>query len=448
MTTAPPGRSPGLCPALIGFAAAVLIVVLAILLPRLFAWQVNAETFAPLHADWKPRVGPGTIPSVAIAIAALIFAPRLARSLRWRWLLVGSFVVGLAWMLSLAFVDGVAGVAGILVKPHEELNTAHQVTNISVMLHEFISRIPLHAPHNWQVQVAGHPPGALLFFVLLVHLGLGSGFAAGMVVTVLAATIPVAVLLTLRRLGAGAGARVAAPFLVLAPAAIWESVSGDAVFATVSTWGLCALAFAATARGWRRIVPWSVLAGLLLGYTLFLSYGLVLIAIAALAILVLARSWRPIPIVIVVIAAITLGFAAAGFEWWKAYPVLSQRYFDGIASVRPYSYWVWADFACLAISAGPVVGSAVAISLARVRSWRAEPVELRPIILLTLAGLAMVLLADVSGMSKAEVERIWLPFIPWLLVGTALLPPRWMRIALTGQLAVALLVEHLLHINW
>ncbi len=448
MTSAPPGRSAGLRPAVIGFAVAVVLVILAILLPRLFDWQVNAETFAPLHADWMPRVGPGTVPAVAIAVAALIFAPRLARTLRWRWLLLGSFVVGLAWMLSLAFVDGVAGVSGILVKPHEELNTAHQVTSISAMLHEFISRIPLHSPHNWQVQVAGHPPGALLFFVLLVHVGLGSGFAAGMAVTVLAATIPVAVLVTLRRLGAGAGARVAAPFLVLAPAAIWESVSGDAVFATVSTWGLCALAFAATARGWRRVAPWSVVAGLLLGYTVFLSYGLVLIAIAALAILLLARSWRPIPIVLAVIAAITFGFAAAGFEWWKAYPVLSQRYFDGIASVRPYSYWVWADFACLAISAGPVVGSAVGVSLVRMRSWRAEPPEFRPIVLLTLAGLLMVVLADVSGMSKAEVERIWLPFIPWLLVGTALLPPRWARVALAGQLAVALLVEHLLHINW
>jgi hypothetical protein len=152
--------------------------------------------------------------------------------------------------------------------------------------------------------------------------------------------------------------------------------------------------------------------------------------------------------VLVVVLLIALGFAATGFEWWRAYPILSQRYFDGIASVRPYTYWVWADFACLAISAGPLVGSAVSVALVRARSWRTESVELRPIILLTLAGLAMVVLADVSGMSKAEVERIWLPFVPWLLVGTALLPRRWMRYALALQLAVALLVEHLLHINW
>jgi hypothetical protein len=298
------------------------------------------------------------------------------------------------------------------------------------------------------VQVAGHPPGALLFFVLLVHLGLGSGFAAGMVVTVLAATIPLAVLLALRRLGAEVGARAAAPFLVLAPAAIWEAVSGDAVFAAVSAWGLCALAFAATAHGWRRIAPWSVLAGILLGYTVFLSYGLVLVALIALAILFVAKSWRPIPVVMGVVLVIVLGFAAAGFEWWRAYPVLTQRYFAGIASIRPYSYWVWGDLAALVISAGPVVGSSIAASLSRVRSWRTESPDLRPIVLLTVASLAAILLADVSGMSKAEVERIWLPFIPWLLVGTALLPARWVRIVLALQVAVALTVEHLLHIVW
>jgi hypothetical protein len=167
-----------------------------------------------------------------------------------------------------------------------------------------------------------------------------------------------------------------------------------------------------------------------------------------LAILFLARSWRPIPIVVAIVAMIVLAFALSGFEWWRAYPVLTKRYYDGIASTRPYSYWVWGDLAALALSAGPVVGSAVAASLVRVRHWRTETPAIRPIILLTLAGLAMVLLADVSGMSKAEVERIWLPFIPWLLVGTALVPSRWIRIVLALQLVVALALQHLLYFPW
>jgi hypothetical protein len=345
-------------------------------------------------------------------------------------------------------VDGANGISAVLVQPHEYLVTARGVTNIGSMLHEFISRIPLHSAHNWTVQVAGHPPGALLFFVLLVHIGLGSGFAAGMAVTVIAATIPLAVLLTLRRLGAEVGARAAAPFLVLAPAAIWEAVSGDAVFAAVAAWGLFALACAATSAGWPRIIGWSLLSGALLGYCLFLSYGLVLLAILALAVLLIARSWRPIPVVLGVVAVIVIAFAAAGFEWWKAYPVLSQRYYAGIASIRPYSYWVWGDFACLVISAGPVVGSAIGASLSRVRGLRRELPDLRPIVLLTVAGFLTVLIADLSGMSKAEVERIWLPFIPWMLVGVALLPARWVRLVFALQLAVALTVQHLLHIVW
>jgi hypothetical protein len=59
-----------------------------------------------------------------------------------------------------------------------------------------------------------------------------------------------------------------------------------------------------------------------------------------------------------------------------------------------------------------------------------------------------VVLADVSQMSKAEVERIWLPFVPWLLVGTALLPQKWRRFGLSSQVVFALLVQHLLFTGW
>jgi methylthioxylose transferase len=59
-----------------------------------------------------------------------------------------------------------------------------------------------------------------------------------------------------------------------------------------------------------------------------------------------------------------------------------------------------------------------------------------------------VLLADLSRMSKGEVERIWLPFVPWLLLSTALLPERWRRAGLALQLATAVLLEVLLFTSW
>ncbi len=68
--------------------------------------------------------------------------------------------------------------------------------------------------------------------------------------------------------------------------------------------------------------------------------------------------------------------------------------------------------------------------------------------LLAGAAAACVVLADASQMSKAEVERIWLPFVPWLTLSCALLPARWRRAGLALQLFAALVVQHLLYTSW
>ena len=67
---------------------------------------------------------------------------------------------------------------------------------------------------------------------------------------------------------------------------------------------------------------------------------------------------------------------------------------------------------------------------------------------MTLAGVLTVLTADLSQMSKAEVERIWLPFVPWVLLGCALLPERWRRRGVWIQLTAALVIQHLLRTSW
>jgi hypothetical protein len=419
-----------------------------ILVPHLTHWRVYVQSFPPLHARWMPRVGPGTVPAIVLAAGGVLYAPMAARRLRWRWLLLAAFGYGLAWLLALAFVDGAAGIGHILNTGYEYLNTARAVTDPIATLHEYISRIPLHSADHWPVHIAGHPPGALFFFVVLVHMGLGSGFAAGMAVTVVAATTPLAVLLLLRRLGAGAAARRAAPFLVLGPAAVWMAVSADAVFGAFAAWGLCLLGFAATARSRRGRVGLALAAGLVLGYCVMMSYGLPVLGVLAVAVLVAARTARPLPWAAGAAAAVVLGFAAAGFAWWQAYPVLVQRYYDGVQKYRPYSFWLWGDLSALAFSAGPVVGASIAGVLSRIRSLADRGGQLRTIVVLTLGGLACIVLADVSGMSKAEVERIWLPFVPWLLLGTALLPARWQRPALAVQLIMALLIQHLLATGW
>jgi hypothetical protein len=67
---------------------------------------------------------------------------------------------------------------------------------------------------------------------------------------------------------------------------------------------------------------------------------------------------------------------------------------------------------------------------------------------LVAGAVAAVLLADLSLMSKAEVERIWLPFVPWLTLAVVFLPARWRRPALAVQLGTALVVQHLLYTSW
>ena len=441
-----PGRRPSA--PWVGLVATLLLVALAFALPRLLDWEVFARStpdhaVPPLHGRWEPNLfGPGTVPAVLIALAGWRWALGWAERLPWRILLPASYAVGLGWLLALAFVDGPEGISRVLGNPYEYLQTARDTTDVSQMLHEFVDRIPYSAPDNWVTHVAGHPPGALLVFVGLVRVGLGGDFAAGMTVTVLAASLPVAVLVALRALGAEAAARRAAPFLVLSPAAVFTAVSADALFATVAAWGLAALALAATRDRRAAGVGWSVLAGTLLGWCVLLSYGLPLIGLVALAVLVAARSWSPLPVAAVAAAGVVLGFAAAGFSWWEAYPVLRERYWDGIAADRPASYWLWGNLAALALSAGPLLGA----GLARLttRSGRTD----RVVTLLVAGAAAAVVLADASLMSKAEVERIWLPFVPWLLLSTVLLPERWRRWGLGLQLLTALLVQHLLYTTW
>jgi hypothetical protein len=386
------------------------------------------------------------VAALAIAVLGIAYGERACAGLGWGRLLVLAWVTGLAWLTALALVDGRSGLSSRL-DTDDFLLVARSQPGISPLLHEFVSRIPL-GPDSWPTHVAGHPPGALLFFVLLVRVGLGGSLAVGIVVTLLASTVPVAVLTTLRVLGDEPAARLAAPFVVLAPAAIWEAVSGDAVYTCVAAWALATLALAARSRS----LPWSILAGGLFGCCVMMSYGLPLLGFLALAVLVAARCHEPLVPAALSALAVVMVFWLGGFALWEAYPAIHQRYWAGIASERPASFWLWGNVAALCFSAGPVLGAAVACWLARLRSLAGRPVgatdDLRTVMVIGAGALCAVIAADASLMSKAEVERIWLPFVPWLLVMCVLLPARWRRPALTLQLASALLVQHLLLTGW
>jgi methylthioxylose transferase len=437
--------------AAVGLVVALLLVALAFAVPQVVDWQVWPRAprsaapgeIPPLHGLWDPKWwGPGTAPALLLAVLGVAFGPRLAERLSWGRLLALAYVGGAAWLLSLALVDGSDGLSRVLGSKYEYLPSARAVTDVSALLHGYVDRIPIDSPNAWPTHPAGHPPLALLFFVGLVKVGLGGDLAAGLVVTLVAATTALALMVTLRALGVEEAARTAAPFLVLTPAAVFMAVSADALFAAVASWGIACLALGATAASRGRLVAWSLAAGLLLGAAVMMSYGLPLLGLVALAVLVSARRWQPLPVAAGGALVVVLGFAVAGFAWWEAYPVLNDRYWDGIAADRPSAYWLWGNLAALLVSAGPLLAAGVGQALAH---WRRSD---RTVVLLVAAGVACVLLADLSRMSKAEVERIWLPFMPWITLSVVLLPERWRRWGLVLQVVWALAVQQLVYTVW
>ncbi|MFJ8536004.1 hypothetical protein [Streptomyces sp. NPDC093591] len=426
-------------------AAAALLVVTAAVVGTVIqnrdgTLRVN---WPPLLADWDPHAGPGTPAALAVAAAVVAYGPSVAARLRWPVLLLATWVTGMAWTWSLALVDGWhRGVAGQLTTPHEYLRAVDRFQDIPATLRGFSDHILLQSPDNWPAHVAGHPPGATLTFVLLDRIGLGGGGWAGAWCITVGTTAAVAVLVAVRALADERLARRAAPFLVLAPAAVWVGTSADGYFAAVAAWAVAFLALAVTGHrpGWTG--PAS---GLLFGWTAYLSYGLTLLAVPAAVVLLLGtRRGRPLPFVLAGFLVAPVAFTVAGFHWWEAYRLLVTRYHQGVGGVRPYGYWVWANFACTVV----VVGPATAAGLRRAGAAlvrRTETAQVRSAALV-FGALVALLVADLSGMSKAETERIWLPFTLWLLPACACLTGA--RGWLAAQAVLALLVNHLLLTGW
>jgi methylthioxylose transferase len=407
--------------------------------------------YPPLHARWAPHVGPGTPAALLVAGLVLLYGPAAARRLAWRPLLAAAGAGSLAWLWSLALIDGwQRGVVGRLTAHNEYLVSVDAIDagNLGHFLGTFTDHILFGTEDRWPAHVAGHPPGAVLTFVALDRVGLGGGGWAGAFCVTASATIAVAVAVTVRALAGEETARRALPFLVLAPAGIWLAASADGYFAAVGAWALALLALAATrAARWPRLAALG--SGLLFGLLLYLSYGMVLLGIPALAVLLLARTWRPLPYALAGIAAWVAAFTAAGFWWFDGYATLTERYYQGAAASRPYAYFVWANLAVQVLSAGLATVAGLRRTVAALpRAGRAAAGSPGALLWLAAAGLAAMLVADLSGMSKAETERIWLPFAVWLLPATALLPPRHTRAWLAAQAVLALAVNHLWITRW
>lgn len=439
-------------------AACFLIIAAAAVGAWLLATGVRIEVHAPPLFGWpSPRLGPGTPAVIVLAIIAVAVARRFAADRPWRRVMIIGYLTAVAWTVSLAMIDGWSGGLGSrLTNGHEYLHELARIDSLGAFLATFTDHILDFEPGSWVTHVAGHPPGATAVFWLLDRLGLGGGDWAAVIIVLVGCLAAVAVPAAVSALGAPEAARRLVPFTVFLPGALWAGVSADGLFAGVAAAGLALTVFGVRSRrlGW----PVPVIAGgLLLGLVPYLSYGLILygLVVAAAAGLTLRLDGRRVIgrwlVATGAAALVAVAFTAAGFPWWEGLSLVHTRYYQGVAADRPYSYFVWANLAAFLIMVSPVAAAAI------VRALRALPglggprypaAETLVPAVLSLAGVATVLLADLSGLSKAETERIWLPFGYVVIIAAALLPAASARAGLALSVGLTVVVAHLIWTPW
>ena len=158
----------------------VLVVASAVVGRMLLAGGANLLLpFPPLLAQWLPHVGPGTPVAAVVAVAVVAYGPALAASAvvatpaarrvgwprwrgRWRWL----------WSTA-----GSAGWSSGCRAARSTCTTCRGSTASREMLATFADHILTDQPVHWTTHVGAHPPGVLLFYVVLDRIGLGGGGA-------------------------------------------------------------------------------------------------------------------------------------------------------------------------------------------------------------------------------------------------------------------------------
>jgi len=378
----------------------------------------------PLVGSYDVRIGLALLPALALAAAALAWAPALARRLRWGSLLAAAWAGAGAWAVALSFSDGLDAIAAPLRTRYEYLAAVPAVVAPGRFLDGFVTALPGYPTH-----VKGHPPGMVLLLWLLDRAGLGGAEVAAALVIGAGAIAAPAAMIAVCAMAGEAAARRAAPYLVFAPAAVWIATSADALFAGVAAAGIACFALAA-ARPREQRAPAAalgLLAGIVLGGALMLSYSVAPLGAIVLVLAAARRAWPALAAATVGVLLVLGAFAALGFVWVEGLRTTGDLYAGGVASRRPHAAFIVINLAAFGLAIGP----AAAAGLGRLRE--------RGVWLLAGPMLAAIAIASLSGLSKGEVERIWLPFVPWILVATAALRPS--RGWFAAQLALGLALQ-------
>ena len=348
--------------------------------------------------------------------------------------LLGALAIGLAARLALAAArDGTGGfydVFGVAPEGANEYLPALPALD-SLGLHDFLDRFAELSP-TLPIHPSAHPPGTLLLFDAL---GIsGPRAAAALVVGVGALIVPLTYALA-RRLGLDEiRCRAAALLVAFSPSAtLYGVVSTDAMFASFGLAAACLL-LAPT-------VISRVAGAVALAVASFFSWALLAIGAFA-ALVVWRRDGFAAAVRLGLFAGIVLAgfygalYAAFGFDPVGAVRAAGEAYDLGISNARPYLYWLFGSPVAFAIA----LGLPTAWYAARALGTGNDA---------ALALAAVIAVAVLIGLTKAETERIWLFMVPLAAVAAAaLVPVKRMPLVLSLLLAQALAASLLLETIW
>lgn len=351
--------------------------------------------------DWRfgwALVGAGAV----AAIVAAACASGLWWRLRLRWVVVIAAVSAGAFATLLALTDGADGLLYSVQHPTEYSAGLDSFAPAGEFLRTFIDRID-----DYSVHVRGHPPGFVLLLKAMAAVGLGGAWPEAVLSVLAAIVLVAAVLVTVHRVAGQEWVRRCAPFLVVAPYAIWMITSADAVYTAMGAVGIALAAIGAHGRGWRAALL-GLGSGLVLGLLLFLTYLAAVLVLVPVVVLIagLRRrepgTWPVVGGASCGAAVVTGAFLAGGFWWFEGMGRTSIEYWDGSARFRVWSYFGFANLAAALLALGPITFAGL-LHLRSRRMW-----------LLVGAALAALTASHLSQFTRGEVERIWLLFYPWI----------------------------------
>lgn len=386
----------------------------------------------PLYGQWDWEISWRILVPVTAAAALIALLPRGVRKLRWPWDALVASVAAAGWSLALAVVDPGPQVWEDVERAYGQHVELVNSVGIEMFVRDYTDQQP-----GYPVHLQAHPPGLVVGLWAASRAGLsGPAFLTTLALLGVAGSV-VAALAVVRNVAGLPWSRAAAPFIVLVPAAVWHT-NADVIFGGFALVGV-ACAVVATSRRRRRAVWLATVGGIVLGAALLLSYGAALMAILALMIGLWRRRWLVVAVTGGAAVAMVLMPLAWGFWWWDGLLVTHQQYVAGVAAVRGYEYFVVANLAVFALALGP----ATVVAFTRLRDRRMW--------IVVTTGLAIVLAADLSGLSAGETERIWQPFVPLVAVAGAALgldSPTRTRQWLGLQAAVAVTLQAALRSPW